>query len=81
MKVGWLRAVGGWGRLPRPAASGRVLLVVLVVFMGAVKPPARVCRSWAVRLCSGSLLVSVAPPRNGPLPRAQPRRRTFRLRT
>ncbi|MGD0555771.1 MAG: hypothetical protein ABSA93_12405, partial [Streptosporangiaceae bacterium] len=52
-KAGWLRAVGGWARLPRPAAAGRMSLLVLVVLMNAVKPPARVCRSWAVRLCSG----------------------------
>jgi hypothetical protein len=69
VKVGWLRAVGGWGRLPRPAALGRVLLVVLVVLMGGVKPSAWVCRCWAVWHCPRSLLVSVAPPRIGPLPR------------
>jgi hypothetical protein len=66
MKVGWLRAVSGWGRLPCPAAPGRMVLVVL---MGAVKPSAWVCRCWAVWHCSGSLLVSVALPRIGPLPR------------
>jgi hypothetical protein len=43
--------------------------MVLVVLMGAVKPSAWVCRCWAVRLCSGSLLVSVALLRIGPLPR------------
>src|ERR1700689_323154 len=32
---------------------------------GRGKAAGPVCRSWAVRLCSGSLLVSVAPPRNG----------------
>jgi hypothetical protein len=46
-----------------------VLLVVLVVLMGVVKPSAWVCRCWAVWHCPRSLLVSVAPPRIGPLPR------------
>jgi hypothetical protein len=69
VRVGWLRVVGGWGRLPRPAAPGRMLLVVLVVPMSTVKPPPWACRCWAVRHCPHSLLVNVAPPRIGRLPR------------
>lgn len=58
----------GWGRPLRPAVGGRMLLLVLVVLMHAVRLRAGVRRFWVVRCCPHSYLVSVALPRNGPLP-------------
>jgi hypothetical protein len=48
-----------------------VLLLVLVVFMSAVRTPTRVCRFWSVLHYPPSFMGSAALTRNGPLPRAQ----------